>query len=216
MHGKAAFHPWSVNLYVCAWTAIVCQRFSRAFKVNYSCYIWIHANGSFPSPGTDPGYLWQRHLQEASFHPSSSCFSPTPALRPCYPPSGIVSIVAIPWRVAAHSRVACYPIMHSQGHIGWEDERWWGWTDGWKVGIPSYSCSDVKFRRQHSAAGGDEKRFPVVKDAITNRTNLAHTHLLVRLGHSSCALNGAVKHDGHTKHYRRMQQYFYHVIISKY
>lgn len=121
--------------FVCVWTAIVCKCSSRGFKVNYSCKIWIHANGSLPSPGTDPGYLWQRRLQEASLHPSSSCFSQAPTLRPCYPPSGIVSIVAIPGWVAAHCGVAGYPIIHSQGHVGrkgWEMEGWR--VDRWQEG----------------------------------------------------------------------------------
>lgn len=145
-------------IYVQVCVAIVCQCSSRGFKVNYSCEIWIHANGSLPSLGTDPGYLWQRRLQEASFHPSSSSsssarFSQAPALQPCYLASRIVSTIAVPGWVAAHCRVAGYPIIHSQGHKGREGGR--EKVGRRKEGSIPPSSSDGKFRRQHPA-GGEE------------------------------------------------------------
>lgn len=145
-------------IYVQVCVAIVCQCSSRGFKVNYSCEIWIHANGSLPSLGTDPGYLWQRRLQEASFHPSSSSsssarFSQAPALQPCYLASRIVSTIAVPGWVAAHCRVAGYPIIHSQGHKGREGGR--EKVGRQKEGSIPPSSSDGKFRRQHPA-GGEE------------------------------------------------------------
>lgn len=114
-HVKAVFvcifRPYTVRLGACE-RLLSAFALAGGFKVNYSCKIWIHANGSLLSPGTDPGYLWQRHLQEASLPPSSSsCFSQAPTLQPCYPPSGIVWIVALPGWVPAHSGVAGYPII---------------------------------------------------------------------------------------------------------
>lgn len=135
-------------------TAIVYFHSSGGFRVNNSCEIWIHANNTLSSSGTDPGYLWQQRLQEASFYPSSSfsssfCFSQAPALSLCYPPTRIVSTVATPGWVIAQRRVAGYPIIHSQGRISSKDGKteggqgcsilgWWSSAEdrscfGWRI-----------------------------------------------------------------------------------
>ena len=165
--GKAVFvcifaHILCIYVCVCVWTAIVCQCSSRGFKVNYSCEIWIHANGSLPSPGTDPGNLWQRRLQEASLHPSSSssssfssCFSQAPTPR---------TMLSTQWYCfdCCNTRLGGCTLWggrishNSQSRSEWEMEEWRvdRLKEGWKI-LPS-SCSDGKLRRRHSAAGGGE------------------------------------------------------------
>lgn len=92
-------------------------------------------------------------LPPSSSSSSSARFSQAPALQPCYLASRIVSTITVPGWVAAHCRVAGYPIIHSQGHKGREGGR--EKVGRRKEGSIPPSSSDGKFRRQHPA-GGEE------------------------------------------------------------
>lgn len=145
---------------------------------------------------------FKKHL---STPPPPPCFSQAPTLRPCYPPSGIVSIVAIPGWVAAHCGVAGYPIIHSQGHIGrkgWEMEGWrGGQMESLHPAARTWSSGDdtTLVKEEETQLVKKRKRFQVVNDAITNATDRAHTHLLFRFSHGSCAVTSAAKQDEHAR-----------------